>query len=148
MSTLDTQWLNLWNGDYDVATTLVADGFRLHAAMLDGSDSTAVNNPQALVAWIQQTRYFIPDLTFSIEIGPLTDGDFLVVRWRARGHYVGGTPDAGAPDGAGIDFTGTDILRVHDGQLVEYWVNSDIHVMLAQLQVEGDVNPATGRWPM
>ncbi len=137
MKSLITPWLNLWNGDYDLAATLVADDFRLHAAMLGGGDGSAVDSPQALVAWIRQTRHFIPDLRFSIEVGPLADGDHLAVRWRARGTYAGGMPGAEAPAGATVDFTGTDTLRVDDGRLAEYWVNSDVLVLLTQLQATG-----------
>jgi hypothetical protein len=46
-----------------------------------------------------------------------------------------GMPGATAPIGTRVDFTGTDTLRVQHGRLAEYWVNSDVHVLLAQLQV-------------
>jgi predicted ester cyclase len=62
--------------------------------------------------------------------------DHLLVRWRARGTYRGGMP--GVPEssaGAAINFTGTDILRVEGGKLVEYWVNSDTLLMMQQLGV-------------
>lgn len=39
------------------------------------------------------------------------------------------------PIGTPVAFTGTDVLRIADGRLAEYWVNSDIHVLLADLQV-------------
>ena len=41
----------------------------------------------------------------------------------------GGTAAPGSP----VDFTGTDILRIEGGLLAEYWLNSDVHVMAAQL---------------
>lgn len=68
-------------------------------------------------------------------MGPIIDGDLIALRWRAQGSYAGGFPGAAAPAGTPADFTGTDLLRVQDGQLAEYWVNSDVHVLLAQLQV-------------
>lgn len=135
MNALADGWLRLWNGDYAVADEIVGAEFRLHAAMLDGGDGSAIDSPQALVEWIQQTRAFLPDLDFGIEVGPLEDGAYLVVRWRAQGTYGGGMPGAAAPVGTKVDFTGTDILRVQDGRLVEYWLNSDVLVLLTQLQV-------------
>lgn len=128
-------WLQLWNGDYALAEAIIAADFRLHAAMMDGGDGSAVHGPQALTAWIAQTRAALPDLRFSIEVGPIVDRDHLAVRWRARGCYAGGIPGATAPAGTGVDFTGTDILRTNNGRLVEYWVNSDTLLLLTQLQV-------------
>jgi predicted ester cyclase len=129
------QWLRLWNGEYGHAETLVAPAFRLHAAMMDGGDGSAVDSPAALVGWIDQTRSAIPDLTFSVEVGPITDADQFAVRWRARGTYAGGLPGAAAPAGTEVDFTGTDVLRVAGGRLAEYWVNSDTLLLLTQLRV-------------
>jgi len=64
--------------------------------------------------------------SFVIEVGPITDGEHLVVRWRAHGTYADGFP--GAPAGAigrEVTFTGTDTLRVASGKLAEYWANAD-----------------------
>ena len=127
-------WLRLWNGDYAEAVGLVAPEFRLHAALMDGGDGTAVDSPQAVVSWIATTRAVVPDLTFAVQVGPIVDGDRIALRWRAEGSYAGGPPGAGAPAGTRVDFTGTDILRVADGRLAEYWVNSDTLLLLTQLQ--------------
>ena len=72
-------------------------------------------------------------LSASAPQGPLHDGDFLIGRWRADGHYAGGFPGATAAEGTPIAFTGTDILRRHDGRLVEYWLNGDTLDLLRQL---------------
>lgn len=50
-------------------------------------------------------------------VPPLVDGDHVT--------------DLGAP----VEFTGTIFLRLVDGRIDEYWINSDVHVMLAQLKV-------------
>jgi hypothetical protein len=54
-------------------------------------------------------------------------------RWHFQGQYAGGMPAAAATPGSQVDFTGTDILRIDNGLLAEYWLNSDVHVMTAQL---------------
>jgi predicted ester cyclase len=82
---------------------------------------------------IAQIRALIPDLTFTTEVGPLRDGDFLIGRWRAEGHYAGGFPGAAAAAGTPIAFTGTDILRLSDSRLAEYWLNADTLDLLRQL---------------
>jgi len=103
--------------------------------VLDGSDGSNAAGPQGIVGWISQTRAAVPDLHFAIEVGPIIQDDRLALRWNAAGHYGGGFPGATAPVGTPIAFTGTDLLRAQDGLLAEYWVNSDIHVLLAQLQI-------------
>lgn len=129
------EWLKLWNGDYSAAEKFISPDFRVHAAMLDGSDGSNAAGPQGIVGWVSQTRAAVPDLHFAIEVGPIIQDDRLALRWNAAGHYRGGFPGATAPVGTQIAFTGTDLLRAQDSLLAEYWVNSDIHVLLAQLQI-------------
>jgi predicted ester cyclase len=126
------QWGDLWNGKAGAAE-LAAPEFTVHAAPIDGSPSSALRGPEGLAAMIAQIRALIPDLTFTTEVGPLRDGDFLIGRWRAEGHYAGGFPGAAAAAGTPIAFTGTDILRLSDSQLAEDWLNADTLDLLRQL---------------
>ena len=139
MTTTVTQlvdgWLHLWNGDLARAQELVTPDFRVHAAMMDGGDGSAVSGPDALAGWIGRTRAAFPDLTFAAEVGPIVQDDLLALRWTTAGTYGGGFPGATAEPGTPIAFTGTDLLRVANGRFAEYWVNSDIHALLAQLKV-------------
>ncbi|MEU0787268.1 ester cyclase [Streptomyces sp. NPDC006173] len=128
-------WLRLWNGDLTLAPDAVTPDFRLHAALLDGGDGSAVRGADGLAAWIGQTRAAFPDLHFAIEVAPLVDGAFTSVRWTAGGTYAGGFPGAEAAPGTVVAFTGTDTLRTHDGRYAEYWVNSDMLHLFAQLGV-------------
>ncbi len=89
-----------------------------------------------MVDWIAQTRSAIPDLTFTIEVGPIVDGDQIALRWIAEGTYAGGMPGATAPAGTPITFTGTDLLRIEHGQVAEYWLNADALGLVTQLQVQ------------
>ena len=128
-------WIALWNGDYDIAETLISESNRVHAAMLDGGDGSAVAGISGMKDFVAQTRSVSADLVFSIDVGPLVDGDHIVVRWVATGHYGGGLPGAGAPVGTEVTITGTDILRVSSNQIVEYWLNADTLALMTQLQV-------------
>lgn len=93
-----------------------------------GGDGSSLGGPEGLVGWIGQTRAAVPDLTFQIQVAPSS---------RAATSLCGGARKAATPAvGTPVAFTGTDLLRVHDGQLVEYWVNSDIHLLLMQLRVK------------
>jgi hypothetical protein len=42
--------------------------------------------------------------------------------------------------GTEISFSGIDIWRVEDGQIIEYWISSDGLHMVAQLNPEGQVS--------
>jgi hypothetical protein len=125
-------WLNLWNGDLAVAAELVTPDFRVHAANADGGDLSALRGPEGLTGWIGQIRAGF-DVTYAVEVGPISQDDLIAVRWMCTGAYLGGFPGATAEPGSPIAFAGTDILRLDGDRIAEYWVNSDIHVLLAQL---------------
>ncbi|MFI7000117.1 ester cyclase [Nocardia sp. NPDC050175] len=127
-------WLTTWNGDYSLANTIISPDFHVHAAPLGGGDRT-VEGPDGLVEWIAQTRAAFTELVFTVEVGPIVDRDHLALRWIAVGTYGGGFPGATAPAGTAIRFTGIDILRIEQDEIAEYWVNSDMHVLLATLGV-------------
>ncbi|MFE9577552.1 ester cyclase [Nocardia sp. NPDC006044] len=129
-------WLALWNGDYAAVGDIVAPEFAVHASMLDGGDGSAVPGPGGLVEWIAQIRAAFTELVFTVQVGPVIDRDQLALRWIAVGTYGGGFPGATAPVGTAIRFTGIDILRIERNLIVEYWVNSDTHVLLGSLGVQ------------
>ncbi len=54
-------------------------------------------------------------------------------RPHVQSQYAGGMRAATAAPRSQVDFTGTDVFRIHNGLLAEYWLNSDVHVMVAQL---------------
>lgn len=128
-------WLELWNGDYRGTERFIRPDFRVHAALTGGGDGSSIRGPEGLVAWVKESRTAVPNLEFVVEVGPIVQGDLLVVRWLAEGTYPGGIPGATAPAGTRVSFTGTDILRLEGGRLAEYWINSDTLLLLTQLGV-------------
>jgi predicted ester cyclase len=72
----------------------------------------------------------------SIDVGPIADEHYMVVRWKMEGTYNGGFPSS-SPDAAGrrVALTGTDIVRIEDGKFAEYWLNVDSLFFLQQLGV-------------
>lgn len=132
---LVSRWVALWNGDYAIAEEIISADNRVHAAMFDGGDGSAVRGAQGMVAFVQDMRALMADLDFGVEVGPIVDGAHVVIRWVATGHYGGGVPGAGAAAGTEVTFRGTDILRVGGGQIVEYWLNADTMHLMTQLQV-------------
>ena len=132
---LVTQWIELWNGDLAIADDIVSNDNRVHAAMFDGGDGSAVNGVSGMKDLVCQMRSLMTDLVFTIDVGPIIDADHVVVRWVATGHYGGGMPNAGAPVGTAVTFHGTDILRIANNQVVEYWLNGDTLDLMTQLKV-------------
>lgn len=129
------KWVDMWNGDSSIAERIISPDNRVHAAMFDGGDGSAVGGVSGMVNLVTQMRSLMSDLVFSTDVGPIVDGDHVVVRWIATGHYGGGIPGAAAPVGAAVAFHGTDILRVAESVVVEYWLNADTLDLMTQLQV-------------
>ncbi|MEW9529657.1 ester cyclase [Microbispora sp. NPDC049125] len=128
-------WVLLWNGDYTLAERIISPDVRVRAALLDGGDGSAVNGPAGMVDLIGQIRGAFPDLRFSVEVGPIIDGDHAVVRWVANGTYGGGFPGATAALGTEVRFTGTDTLRIKRGLITDYWLNADTLLLVTQLEL-------------
>ncbi|WP_458040860.1 MULTISPECIES: ester cyclase [Bacteria] len=134
-NSLVSKWVSMWNGDLDIAGDIIAEDNRVHAAMFDGGDGSAVGGVSGMKDLVAQMRALMSDLTFSVEVGPIVDTDHIVVRWVDAGHYGGGIPGAGAPVGSEVTFHGTDILRIANDQVAEYWLNADTLDLMTQLQV-------------
>ncbi len=129
-------WNELWDGDLAIAHEIIAEDFVAHAAPLIGVGPDEVHGREALKQWIGAIHSVLPDIKFTVQVGPIADDDHFVVRWIAHATYRGGLPGA-SEDAIGkeITFTGTDILRVVDGKLVEYWANADSLLFVQQLGV-------------
>lgn len=103
------RWIDeLWCGRTGSAAEVVDESFVGH-----WPDRT-VRGVEELTGPIADTHSMLAPLSFSIEIGPFGQGDLVAGRWRGRGRS-GDSP---------VEFIGNDILRVHDGRFVEYWVAS------------------------
>lgn len=137
MLALYDRWLaDLWNGDLEpleeTAAALVAPDFVGHWP----GQPALVRGPGELAAVVRQGRLPFDPLAFSVEVGPLADGNLVAARWVARGAYGGGEhalPGVTAAPGTTVEFRGHDVLRTADGVLAEYWVISEAEQLMAQL---------------
>ena len=134
LKTLWASWLDLWNGDFDVAARLVSPNFVAHFPPT-GSTPVEVRGPEGITAGIQQFASAFSEYAFTTVVGPIADDGTLAGRWSCRGVYNGGIPGS-SPDMVGkeVVFEGADFLRVEGGQLVEYWLSADT---LTYLQLVG-----------
>ncbi|OLF17310.1 ester cyclase [Actinophytocola xanthii] len=127
------RWSDLWRGDFSQAEDILDPTFVVHQARPDGSDSEATTGPARLLPEIEQTMAVFGDITITVDLGPIIDGDMIAARWTMSATYEGGLPGATAPAGTKIAFSGHDILRVSNDKFVEYWTCTDILDGLAQL---------------
>jgi predicted SnoaL-like aldol condensation-catalyzing enzyme len=103
------RWLGeLWHGDYDVAAEILTDDFVGHWP------DREVAGCDALVELICETREMFSRLEFTLEVGPIVDGDLVAARWTGIGQTAEGA----------MALLGHDILRGRDGRFAEYWVAS------------------------
>lgn len=103
------RWLaELWNGSPNAAHDLVSDDFVGHWP------DREIRGPAELAAVIGQTQEMFTRLTFTLEVGPIVEGDLVAGRWTGRGETGDGE----------MSFFGNDILRVANGRFVEYWTAS------------------------
>jgi predicted ester cyclase len=128
------RWIDLWNGDLELAEQIVHPEFAIHRIpaphIPDG-----LGGQEALKAWVVGTRSFFDDLRFTVEVGPIVDGEMVAGRWVAEGSYQGGLPGSTAPAGTHIRFHGNDIWRAQDGLIREYWLSDDLFDLSQQLGV-------------
>jgi hypothetical protein len=124
-------WADFWNGDLSQSEQILAADITVNAAI--GVDGASVQGRQGVAGWVALLRTVLGEPVFTVEAGPIIDGDLVCGRWHLQGEYADGMPGATAAPGSRVDFTGTDILRIAGGVVAEYWLNSDAHVMAAQL---------------
>jgi hypothetical protein len=91
---LMSQWADLWGGDIALADDLVPKDFVTHVAPLPwAADVGKTEGREALKQWISGgVRLLLPDMRFSIDVGPIADEHYMVVRWKVEGTYNGGGP--------------------------------------------------------
>jgi hypothetical protein len=105
------RWMALRNGDLAQAETLVAPALALHLPALGHAADRPGGRP-ALVSWISALRAAFSEGRLVVQVGPIISGDLIAGRWM----FTGGP----------TTFTGTDIIRLAAGRVVEFWVNHDV----------------------
>ena len=81
------RWLALWNGNMGELGTLVADAIVVHAVLVGQSTEGPLVGRESLRGWMTTAQAMLPAIQFSIEVGPLTDGALIAVRWRGEGPH-------------------------------------------------------------
>jgi predicted ester cyclase len=87
--------------------------------------------PQAFRDYYSAIRSAVPDARYEVD-DLVAEGDRVVVRWRLLGTHEGEFRGI-APTGRAITLKGIAIYRVDAGKLMERWVVSDLHGLLAEI---------------
>jgi len=76
-------------------------------------------------------RTTFPDLHVTIH-DLIAEGDRVAARWTASGTHSGELAGI-APTGTAVSWGGTDVYRIADGRVAEWWRNDDTVWLLHQL---------------
>ncbi|HEX2312793.1 MAG TPA: ester cyclase [Thermomonospora sp.] len=128
IAALYRRWLGeVWRGDLDVLPELCAPDIVGHWPDAD------VTGVPALAERIGQTFTMFGDISTSLDVGPVVDGNRVAAYWTFTGAYLGGIPNATATPGTTVSFTGADFMRVTADRFTEYWVVSDALGLMTRL---------------
>lgn len=132
--TLWKRWIALWNGNLAELDAIIHPDFVRQGAP-PPSSSVCVRGRDGLRAWIQQPSMLVEGFRFTVQVGPIVDGDLVAGRWVAEGTYTGGIPGSTVAAGTRVRFHGNDIWRAEDGLIREYWSSDDLIELIHQLGV-------------
>ncbi len=124
---LRSAYEDLWGkGDLTVADRLIAPDCADHHS-LPGQASGREGFKQA----VTMVRAAFPDMQITTE-DVIPEGDKVVGRWTARATHQGefmGIP----PTSRSVTITGIDVLRIADGEIVDWWHEEDILGLMQQI---------------
>jgi steroid delta-isomerase-like uncharacterized protein len=110
-------------------TDFVGPDLRVHPGTPGSAPDT--EGVDELRTAFERFRTTFPDLEVTLE-DVIAEGDLVAARWTARGTQRGPFADL-PPTGASVSWSGTDVYRLSDGRIVEWWRNDDVVWLLHQL---------------
>jgi hypothetical protein len=116
-SDLYRRWASMWNGNLALADDIIADGFVAHLTADAVSFPQEIRDARSVALWVEFIRGRGVDLAYSVELGPIADGDLVVGYWRLVGFRKAADGGALVP----FEKVGIDILRHRNNRLVECW---------------------------
>lgn len=113
----------------DLLEQFVHPDLRVHP----GTPGTAPDSEgvEELRAAFERFHTTFPDLHISAE-EMIAEGDLVAARWTATGTHSGDLAGIEAT-GASVRWSGTDVYRLTDGRIVEWWRNDDFVGLLHQV---------------
>ena len=123
---------SVWSrGEFSVLDTLIAPDAVDHSTV--GGKVKTEKGSASFRAIVSMFRHAMPDIHLTIE-QEVCAGDKVVHRWSLKETDIGGVMGM-PPSGKVLTFTGTTVVRMRDGMIVERWANVDELGLLQQLGV-------------
>ncbi len=123
---------SVWNkGDFGVLDTLISPDADDHSTV--GGQPKTEKGSASFRAIVSMFRAGMPDIRLTID-DEVYAGDKVVHRWHLVGTDTGGLMGM-PPSGKQLTFSGTTVVRMADGKIVERWANVDELGLLQQLGV-------------
>ncbi len=135
-----------WNkGRLNVVDELMSPRCRFHDPVFPSLKEGAENYKQHM----QTCKNGFPDLNFTIE-DTIAERNEVVLHWSARGTHRGPFLGMPATNKTG-NVSGTSILRIENGKIVEHWSDWNLLTLMEQLglaaaaQAQGSQQPAAAQ---
>ena len=123
---------SVWNkGDFSVLDTLIDPEADDHSTV--GGKPKTEKGSASFRAIVSMFRSAMPDIHLTID-DEIYTGDKVVHRWHLVGTDKGGVMGM-PPSGKQLTFSGTTVVRMKEGKIVERWANVDELGLLQQLGV-------------
>lgn len=106
------RWTAMWNGELELAERIMAPRFTLRYAQPGAEIYDTIHDPAAFARQIAAFRAAMPGQLFEVQ------GEAVVDLDADRNGYVARPYGSRRP---GVAVSGTDILRVAAGRIVEVW---------------------------
>ena len=116
----------------------VGAGLRVHPGTPGSAPDT--DGIEQLRAAVHRFRATFADLRIELD-QVIAEGDLVAARWTATGTHTGALAGIAATGNA-VRWGGTDVYRLADGRVVEWWRNDDFVELLHQ--VGRDLIPSGG----
>jgi predicted ester cyclase len=113
----------------DLLEQFVDDAVTMYPGTPDSAEAT--QGIEELRQAYRRFRILVPDLHVTHDL-VVAEGPFVVARWTATGTHaseLSGIPASGKE----LRWGGTDIYRMEDGKIVEWWRNDDFAGLLRRL---------------
>lgn len=128
-------WMEAWNKDISILQNIADENCIVHQARTDNKDSERTVGVKALIDVVNSAKYFFDNVEMSLVVQPIEEEDYVSARWNFKGSYNGNMEGAKAGKGKIVSFDGTDIFRIENDKIKDYWVSSDVMDYMNQLEM-------------
>ncbi|NDJ78885.1 MAG: ester cyclase [Chloroflexi bacterium] len=135
------RWMEIWQqADWDALEGILAPDVVMHNPFLP----TPMEGYDATQSWVASIGTAFEDMDFTIE-HLVANEDYAAVHFSAEAVFANdydlmGVPATGEP----VKWSEIDVLRIEDGQIVEFWMGYDTLHMAQEMGIAPPAEDATG----